>query len=114
MKAILDSGYSVYITTNPNKTTLYIGVTNNLGARLIEHWTNRGRFETFAGRYFCINLIYFESFTYILNAISREKELKKWSRKKKETLIQTMNPQWIPLNGRFCRSWPPDKGSIRY
>ena len=69
--------YAVYIVTNPNKTTLYIGVTNNLPAHLLEHWENRGKKDTFAGKYFCHNLIYFEVFQDIKDAIAREKEIKK-------------------------------------
>jgi putative endonuclease len=52
--------YCVYITTNPAKAVLYIGVTNDLARRLGQHYENRGSKETFAGRYFCYNLLYFE------------------------------------------------------
>ncbi len=98
--------YFVYIVTNPRRTTLYIGVTNNLSARLMEHWNNRGRPQTFAGKYYCFNLIYYETFQYILTAIKREKELKKWNRKKKEDLILPKNPKWLFLNGEICGQWP--------
>ncbi len=66
--------YYLYIVTNPNKTTLYTGVTNNLSARIIEHWEKRGQFRTFAGRYFCYNLLYYECFQFIQDAIDRKKE----------------------------------------
>ncbi|MCX6313200.1 MAG: GIY-YIG nuclease family protein [Sphingobacteriales bacterium] len=101
--------YYVYIVTNPNKTTLYIGVTNNLRARILEHWENRNKPETFAGRYFCYHLIYYETFQYIQVAIARETEIKKWNRSKKEALIQTKNPEWIFLNEKICGHWPPKK-----
>jgi len=101
--------YYVYIVTNPNRTTLYIGVTNNLPARITEHWENRGKPETFAGKYFCHNLIYYETFQYIQTAIAREKEIKKWNRKKKEALIDTKNPEWVFLNEEICGCWPPEK-----
>jgi putative endonuclease len=65
--------YCVYIVTNPEKNVLYTEVTNNLPQRLIEHWMNRGKPETFAGKYYCYNLIYYEVFKYINNAISRQK-----------------------------------------
>lgn len=104
-----DSVYYVYIVTNPNKTTLYIGVTNNLPARIIEHWENRDRPETFAGKYFCYNLIYYETFQHIQTAIAREKEIKKWNRTKKEALIQTINPNCLFLNQKICGQWPPTK-----
>jgi putative endonuclease len=85
--------YYVYITTNPAKQVLYIGVTNDLPRRLGQHYENRGTNETFAGRYFCYNLLYYEQFTDIKAAISREKELKGWTRAKKEALIITLNPE---------------------
>jgi putative endonuclease len=86
--------YFIYITTNPTKSTLYIGVTNDLRDRIRRHKENRGKPNTFAGKYYCYNLIYFERFGDINHAISREKELKKWRREKKENLISTMNPNW--------------------
>ena len=46
-------------------------------------------------------LIYYEVHQYVNNAIAREKELKKWSRKKKEELIAISNPQWLSLNKNF-------------
>lgn len=52
--------YYVYIATNPTKTVLYTGVTNNLQQRMFQHYENRGKPETFAGKYYCYNLIYFE------------------------------------------------------
>ena len=101
--------YHVYILTNPNKTTLYIGVTNNLQTRVVEHWQNRGVPKTFAGRYYCFNLIYFEAFEYILDAIVREKQIKKWNRGKKESLIRTKNPEWRFLNEEVSEQWPPKR-----
>ena len=113
MTATVQSFY-VYIVTNPNKTTLYIGVTNNLSARLVEHWNNRNSKETFAGKYFCYYLIYYEEFSHILPAIAREKEIKKWNRAKKEVLINSKNPGWNFLNKHFCAEWPPLNTSTRY
>ena len=86
--------YYIYITTNPNKSVLYIGVTNNLEIRMNQHFENRGKTDSFAGKYYCYNLIYWERFQYIQHAIDREKEVKKWSRDKKVNLIKTMNPNW--------------------
>ena len=93
--------YYVYITTNPGKTTLYIGVTNNLGRRLQEHFANRGNPDSFAGKYHCYNLVYFEEYSLVNEAIQREKELKKWRRAKKEALIAGLNPGWHTLNEQF-------------
>jgi putative endonuclease len=104
----------VYLVTNPNRTTLSLGVTNNISARITEHWENRGQSDTFAGKYFCYNLIYFEAYQYIQMAIAREKEIKKWNREKKENLIATRNPKWVFLNEKICGCWPPKKIAKRY
>ncbi len=85
--------YFVYITTNPGKSVLYVGVTNDLAIRVNQHFENRGNAETFAGNYYCYNLLYWEPFQRIQEAIAREKEIKGWSRKKKEELIATTNPK---------------------
>lgn len=90
--------YFVYITTNPKKTVLYTGMTNDLERRLEEHGANAGNPITFAGKYHCNNLVYYERFTYVEHAIAREKEIKKWSRRKKEALISAFNPKWRFLN----------------
>ncbi len=90
--------YYVYIVTNHSKTSLYTGVTNDLGRRLYEHFENRGKHETFAGRYHCYNLVYYERFQFIEQAIARETEIKGWVRKKKEALIVSVNPEWKFLN----------------
>ena len=82
----------MYIITNPSKTVLYTGVTNNLANRLHQHYMNRGQKETFAGRYFCYKLIYFEHHTDINVAIEREKEIKDLSRSKKLELVKVINP----------------------
>ncbi len=95
---MLDYNFYVYITTNPIKTVLYIGVTNNLRRRLSEHIENKGNKNSFAGKYYCHNLVYYEHFTHIDYAIRREKELKKWSREKKNALILSSNPEWKFLN----------------
>ena len=63
--------YYVYIVTNPEKAILYIGVTNNLEQRLNEHYSNKGNPKTFAGEYYCYNLIYYEEFQYVRDAIAR-------------------------------------------
>ncbi|MFI5136854.1 MAG: GIY-YIG nuclease family protein [Sphingobacteriales bacterium] len=90
--------FYVYITTNPEKTSLYVGVTNDLTRRLYEHKENKGNGNSFAGKYYCYNLVYYEHFTHINHAIEREKEIKKWRREKKNNLIATENPDWKFLN----------------
>ncbi|MCX2745965.1 GIY-YIG nuclease family protein [Mangrovivirga sp. M17] len=90
-------GGSVYILTNKNHTVLYIGVTSNLFNRISEH--RSGVYNTsFTKRYNLELLIYFENFSSIEEAINREKEIKKWSRKKKEKLINRKNPLWNDLS----------------
>ena len=85
-------GY-VYIMTNKNRTTLYIGVTNNLCRRVYEHKNHLIK-NTFTAKYNLEYCIYFEEFQYFDIAIQREKELKKWNRQKKEALINKKNPEW--------------------
>ena len=106
--------FYVYIVTNRQRTVLYTGVTNNLAQRLIEHYSNRGQHKTFAGKFYCYNLIYYESFKYVNDAIAREKEIKGWSRKKKLDLIKTMNPDWTFLNPSVCEGWPPKEIAKRF
>ena len=99
--------YYTYITTNPSKTTFYTGVTNNLEQRLTEHFFNRGKPETFAGKYYCYSLVYFERYLYIEEAIAREKEIKNMLRIKKLQLIKTINPKFDFLNKSIVEDWPP-------
>jgi len=83
----------VYIMTNKNRTTLYIGVTNDLCRRIFEHKNHLIK-NSFTERYNLEFCIYYEEFVYFDLAIQREKELKKWSRQKKEKLINNINPDW--------------------
>ncbi|WP_370513156.1 GIY-YIG nuclease family protein [Fulvivirga sp. M361] len=98
--------FFVYIVTHPKKKVLYTGMTNDLASRIIEHYLNRGHSKTFAGRYFCYHLIYFEGHHTEMGAIEREKEIKNWTRAKKEALIATQNPDWYFLNNEIT-DWPP-------
>ena len=91
-------GY-VYILTNISKTTLYIGVTNNLQRRYMEHLS--GTIDGFTKRYYLHSLVYFEQYNDIRDAIRREKQLKSWSREKKNNLIDSMNPEWINLASQW-------------
>ena len=76
--------------SNNSRTVLYIGVTNDLYRRYVEH--RDGIIEGFTQKYKCHSLVYYEEFARIEEAISREKELKGWSRMKKEMLIKKINP----------------------
>ena len=83
-------GRSVYIMSNKHRTVYYIGVTADLHARIYQHRLGEG--SAFTKQYQCTELIYYESFGRIEEAIVREKELKKWRRAWKEALIKAMNP----------------------
>ena len=87
--------YFVYILANRYNNVLYIGVTNNLKRRTIEHKThlNRG----FTWKYNVEKLVYYQSFVKIKEAIKREKNLKRWKRAWKEELISSFNPEWRDL-----------------
>ena len=87
--------YYVYILTNKTHSTLYIGVTNNLIRRVYEHKT--GAVEGFTKKYNVHKLVYFEQTTDVESAILREKQLKGWTRAKKENLINSVNPLWNEL-----------------
>lgn len=95
--------YYVYIATNKSGNVLYVGMTNDLVRRIQEHVDNQGKPETFAGRYCCHNLVYWEHHQYVLTAIDREKEIKKWRREKKDTLIRAFNPESKFLNEEIQR-----------
>ena len=82
----------VYILSNKNKTTLYIWVINNLERRLEEHRNSIG--SKFTKKYQVKHFIYYEVFENISDAIKREKQLKGWSRIKKEKIINKINPNW--------------------
>jgi len=85
----------VYLLTNKNNTVIYVGVTTNLVGRIYEHKT--GVFRGFTYRYNCNKLLYYEEFSDINEAIEREKQIKAGSRKRKEHLINSTNPDWIDL-----------------
>jgi len=82
----------VYILTNRNRTVLYTGVTANLSRRLLEH---RLASTGFTFRYRVHFLVYREQYQSAMDAIRREKAIKAMSRKNKNELIESVNPQWI-------------------
>ncbi|OXG01703.1 putative endonuclease [Flavobacterium araucananum] len=95
--------YYIYIITNKSKTVFYTGVTNNLRIRLSQHKDNiMKENKTFASKYNVTYLLYYEKFTWIQEAISREKEVKDWRREKKIELIKTINPNLDFLNDMFA------------
>lgn len=87
--------YFVYILASKKNGTLYIGVTNNLLRRIIEH--KEKIIKGFTGKYNVERLVYYETFNYVNDAIKREKVLKEWNRKWKIMLIEKNNREWKDL-----------------
>ena len=92
---MLKKQYYIYFLTSGSNTVLYVGVTNNLKRRILEH-KNR-LVEGFSKRYRLEKLVYYETCADINSAISREKQIKKWLRRKKVELVQSDNPEWHDL-----------------
>ena len=90
----MERGY-VYMLTNTYHTVLYTGVTSNLQKRIAEH--RNKSFGGFSARYNLNIVVYFEELPNIVAAIEREKQIKDWSRAKKNKLVESMNPQWEDL-----------------
>jgi putative endonuclease len=87
--------YYVYIVTNRPRGVVYVGVTNDLAERASAHKMGAG--GAFAKKYNCTRLVYWEAFGEVVDAISREKRLKRWRRDWKIKLIETVNPEWREL-----------------
>ncbi len=87
--------YYTYITTNARKTVLYVGVTNDIVRRIAEH--KSGAVDGFTKRYNVNVLIYAEKYNDVNTAIKREKQIKSWSRERKEKLIETVNKEWTEM-----------------
>ena len=88
--------YYVYILANATGTVVYTGVTNDLIRRIYEHRHNCDP-NSFTAKYSVYKLVYFESTTSRYTAISREKQIKSWNRKRKNELVESMNPKWEDL-----------------
>tara|TARA_R110000765_G_C18493384_1_gene554329 strand:- start:210 stop:494 length:285 start_codon:yes stop_codon:yes gene_type:complete len=86
----------IYILTNKNNTTLYIGVTANLEQRIKQHKSKIDK-KSFTARYNLSKLVYYEAFQMIGDAIAREKQLKGGHRAQKIALIESINPAWEEL-----------------
>ena len=91
---------AVYLLTNKQNGTLYTGVTSNLTKRI---WQHKNKAVTgFSAKYNLTNLVYFEIYSSMYDAISREKQIKAGSRKAKLLLIEKLNPQWRDLYYDIC------------
>lgn len=91
----MESLYYIYILTNQNNNVLYTGITNDLVRRVYEH--KNKLCQGFTKKYNINKLVYYESCSDVLSAISREKQIKAGSRKKKVLLIESMNNMWVDL-----------------
>ncbi len=91
--------YYVYLLSNWNNKVLYIGVSNNLERRIIEH--KQKLISGFTEKYNVNKLVYFEQTEDVISAISREKQLKKWRREKKNALVNSVNPDWKDLSDKW-------------
>ncbi|MCM1438125.1 MAG: GIY-YIG nuclease family protein [Roseburia sp.] len=87
--------YYIYIMANKTNSVVYTGVTNNLQRRVYEH--KNGLVEGFTKRYNVHKLVYAEKFENINDAIYREKQIKSWSRKRKNDLIESVNSEWTEI-----------------
>jgi putative endonuclease len=85
----------VYLLASKKYGTLYLGVTSDLVRRGYEHRTKA--VEGFTARYGVDRLVWFETHDDVVTAIAREKELKKWRRNWKISLIEEQNPDWVDL-----------------
>jgi len=90
----------VYFLTNKHNNVLYTGVTNDLIRRVYEH--KNKMVVGFTQKYNVDRLVYFEVCSDIVTAIAREKQIKGWSRKKKNDLINTLNSEWDDLYPSLC------------
>ena len=88
--------YYVYILANQTNTTIYTGVTNDLLRRLAEHRTHAD-LKSFTAKYHVTRLVYYEATNSAEAAIEREKQIKGWNRRRKNKLVETMNPNWKDL-----------------
>ena len=94
-------GYYVYLLASRKHGTLYVGVTNDLIRRVYEHKNKITR--GFTTRYGVDRLVWYECYDDPINAIAREKELKKWRRDWKIRLIEENNPDWVDLYDGITR-----------
>jgi putative endonuclease len=95
--------YYVYILANRSKT-LYVGVTNDLARRILQHRSGTG--SHFTRQYTIRRLVHIESTSNPRDAIAREKEIKRWTRAKKIALIEADNPQWTDLAALWLADGP--------
>jgi putative endonuclease len=91
--------YYVYLLTNWNDRVMYIGVTSNLERRLYEH--KNQLIKGFTEKYKVHKLVYYEETPDVTAALTREKEIKKWRREKKNNLVIASNSEWKDLSDQW-------------
>ena len=99
-----DYHFYVYIMASRSRT-LYIGFTSELMVRVQQH--KNDVFDGFSKKYQCHRLVYFEKYQMAHSGIAREKQLKRWSRAKKLTLIERENPAWADLSEEWGKPVEP-------
>ena len=87
--------YFVYLLTNEWRNVLYIGVTNSLERRIWQH--KQKVVSGFTKQYNCTLLVHIETYDRVEQAIAREKQLKGWTRARKNALVESANPKWKDL-----------------
>lgn len=106
----MNKSYHVYFMTNKSNAVLYIGITSNIERRVYEH--KQSLIEGFTKNYNCKKLVYLEEYMDAQEAISREKQLKRWVRRKKDALVNSTNPQWRDLSTSELRSFAQDDKTV--
>ena len=96
--------YYVYIMADRHRGTLYTGMTNDLERRVSEH--KAASTPGFTSRYHVHTLVYYEDFTDVFAAITREKQIKGWTRAKKIALFESVNPRWEDLSEAWWHATP--------
>src|SRR5437868_899735 len=105
MRGMRERHYYVYMLQSASRRALYTGITNSLLKRKDQH--EAAADSTFVGRYRAQRLVYFESFVDVRNAIRREKQIKGWTRARKEALVRSLNPQWRDLSAEWKERFKP-------
>ena len=105
--------FYTYILTNYSKSVLYAGTTNDLLNRLLIHYSNRGDSSSFVGKYSCYYLVWYDTFPTMDEAIEAEKLIKGKTRKWKEDLIKSFNPEWRFMNEEIVGVWPPNQELLK-
>ena len=87
--------YCIYMLSNERSTVLYTGVTSDLKRRVFEH--KEKLVDGFSRKYNCNKLVWYEHTNCVESAITKEKQMKKWKRTYKESVIKKMNAEWKDL-----------------